>query len=155
MLFWQPLLRNVRPVGARSRAVDIGGPVLDLVDSTVTVFERLVLEDAQFPGEEPREHDSHDETDGNHTDDEDEGEVEDDVRRDATDALGIDETNGDNILQTATNRPLVGPGEVHGKVFAVEGAVGALQLIEYRGIADLRCGQPVQKVQVDDITAGV
>jgi hypothetical protein len=130
------------------RAVNVGSPVFDLIDSTVTVFESLILEDPQLPGEEPSEHGSHEEADGNHTDDEDEGEAKDDVRSNATDALGIDETNSGDILQTLTKCPLVGPEEVHGEIPAVEGTIGALQLVNRR-IFDLSRGQPVEEVHVD------
>jgi hypothetical protein len=154
-MFYHPLeVSDVWSVVARSRAVNVASPVLDLIDSTVTVFESLVLEDPQLPGEKPSEHGSHEEADGNHTDDEDEGEVKDDVRSNATDALGIDEANSGDILQTLTKCPLVGPEEVHGEIPAVEGTVGALQLVENRRIFDLSRGRPVEEVHVDDGAGG-
>lgn len=152
MLFSQPLLRNIRSIGTWGRTVNVRGPVLDLLDPTVPVLECFVLEDAQFPGKAPGKHDCHDETDSDDADDEDKGEVKDNVRSNATDTLGIDETDGDDILQTLAKGALVGPVEVHGKVLAVESPIGAFQRIEYGGILDLCCRQPVQKVQVENST---
>ena len=100
LLFRRSLLRNVWPVTTWGRAVNVRGPVLDFCDSVVPTFKCLVLEDAQFPGEEPYEQDHHDKADSDNTDDEDGGEVEDNIRSNTANALGVDKANSDDILQT-------------------------------------------------------
>ena len=145
VLFCQPFLRSAWPVVARGRAVNVGGPALDLGGSTVPLLERLVLEDPEFPREKPHKHDRRDETNGDHTNDKGEGKVKNNVRDNATNAPGIDETNVDDVRQTLSECWPVGPVEVHRKGLAVEDAVGAFQSIEYLGICDLCRRQPVQQ----------
>ena len=152
VLFCQPFLRSAWPVVARGRAVNVGGPVLDLCDLAVPLLERLVLEDPEFPREKPWKYDRHDTTNGDHTIDKDEGKVKNDVQGSTIDALGIDEINIYDVCQTLSGCRRVGPVEVHGKGLVVEGVIGVFQNVECLGTCDLYRRQPVQEVQVEIVT---
>ena len=94
------------------------------------------------------EHDCHDETNGNDTDNENKRKVENDGGRNASDGVGIDETDTDNILKTGAKLFLVRTGEEHCKVFGVEGAIGFFHVVENGRIINLGSTKPLQHVEV-------
>lgn len=126
----QSVLPDIGPVVARSRSVDIIGPVLDLRTPLHPLLVRLLGEVSEFPREKPGKHDGHSEFDSYDTDNENEGEVEDDLGGDTTYAVGVDEADCDDVLETVAKGTLVGTQEIHGNVFAVIRSIGGLHLVE-------------------------
>lgn len=70
----------------------------------------------KLPGEDPLEHDSHDEAD--------------DLRRDAADGLGVDKAHFDDFLQAVRNVTLVGGEEGYREVLAVVRSVSLLYFVQ-------------------------
>lgn len=94
------------------------------------------------------EHDSHDETNENDTDNEDKRKIENDGGCNTSDGVGIDETHSDKVLETGAKLFLFRTGEKHRKVFGIEGAIGFLHVVENGRIINLGSTKPLQQVEV-------
>lgn len=151
------VLVNVRTILAGSRSIDIIRPMLDFGRTLHPLRIRFILEVTDAPGEEPGEHDGHDKPNGDDTDDEDEGNIKNDLGGDTTDTLGVDEPNSDDVLQTMTHRALVGPKEVHRQIFAAIGGIRMHHRIEKGRIIDFRFAQPLEEIEIKNapVCAGV
>jgi len=105
---------------------------------------------AEPPREEPLEHEGHDETNCDDANDEYEGEVQDDLGGDASNAVCVDEANGDDVLQTVPDATLVSACELHRNVLAVECAVWRHHLVEEGRVIYLSFAQPLQETEIKD-----
>jgi hypothetical protein len=112
----QPNLADIRPVPPRRRLMDIIRPIFDLLTPLHPLLVRLSRKVAQLPGEEPWEYDGHDETGHDNTDDEDEGEVEDNLGGNTANGVRVYEVD---VFEAGADVALVSSHELHGNVAAV------------------------------------
>ena len=94
------------------------------------------------------EHDCHEETNGDDTDNENERKIENDGIGNTSNGVGIDETNNGNILKAGAKLFLIRTGEKHCKVLGVEGTIGFLHVVENGRIINLGSTKPLQHVKV-------
>ena len=140
----QSILPDIGPVAARSRLIDIVSPVLDRCTPLHPLFVRFPWEVSEFPREEPGKHDSHREFDKYNADDEDQGEVKDNLRGNATYAVGIDEAYCNDVLKTVPEGTLIGTQKIHSEVFAIVGPIGTLHLVKQSWVVHLSLAKPLE-----------
>lgn len=93
-----PILRDIGPVLTGSGTVDVVRPILDYGHPLHPLVVCFVLGHAEPVGKKPSKHYGHDEANGDNADYENEGNVEDDGRGNATDTFCVDEANPNDIL---------------------------------------------------------
>ena len=138
------LLLHVGSIPPGGRAVNIIGPLLNLLSAAPSRSVRLISEVAKAPGEEPAEENGHEEADGNNPNDKHKRNVEHDVRRNTADRLGVDKSDADRFLQAIEQLALICTLYVHRNVLAVVRAIWLGELVEYGRVGDLRAVEPVQ-----------
>lgn len=149
----QSILPDIRPIAARGRSVDIVSPVLDLCTPLHPLVVRFPWEVSEFPREKPGKHDGHSEFDKYDTDNEDEGEVENDLGGDTTYAVSVDEAYCNDILKTVAEATLIGTQEIHSDISAVVRPIGTLHLVEQSWVVDLSPTKPLEQIHIDHRSA--
>jgi hypothetical protein len=83
----------------RRLSINIVGPFLDLINSITVICRRWTIT-SDSPAEKPVKVYRHDELGQDDSDDEDEGDIEHNLRRDATDCRSIHRADFDDFLET-------------------------------------------------------
>jgi len=113
---------------------------------------RLSLERPESPREEPAESDGHGELGSDDSDDEDERNVENDVRGDATDGLGRDESDGSDILEAGHLLLESSSSGGHGEIESLVRRVLDLHVVVDHRPGRLRGLEPLEDVEIEDGT---
>lgn len=145
-----PDWRGVGSVTTGCRPVNIVCPVLNLLSTSHSLGISFLLEIAELPRQEPSKDDSHEKLDEDDTENEDQREVEQDVRRHTTNRFLVNETDPDSVDKTICCPFQVGTIHEHGNVFALEGLVGLAHGFKERREFDLGGIKPLQEVEVNN-----